>query len=169
MIWFLYYAVVVIATAGVHIASWWNPKARAFVKGRKHWQQKLKSLPPKTSTRIWFHVSSLGEFEQARPVIEKLKSEGHNDIILTFFSPSGYEIRKDYSHTTVLYLPLDIGGTAKRWVALVKPDLAVFVKYDFWPGYLKALQLNAIPFIVIAALFNPDRRFSAWSLPPTIG
>lgn len=124
-------------------------------------------MPPKKGVRIWFHVSSLGEFEQARPVIEALKKEKiAEEIILTFFSPSGFEIRKNYAFASVYYLPPDLPGNAKHWIHQVKPDLAVFVKYDLWPGYLLALVKNKIPFLLISAHFRPG-SLSSWSIPPT--
>jgi len=152
---------------GIRISAAWNPKAANWITGRKNWKTHINTIPEKQSVRIWFHVSSLGEFEQARPVIEELKkSKPEADIILTFFSPSGYEIRKNYALAKVFYLPVDLPGNAKYWIKQVKPDLAVFVKYDLWPGYLLALVKHKIPFLLISAHFRPG-TLSSWSIPPT--
>jgi len=97
---------------------------------------------------------------------ELKKSNPAIEIILSFFSPSGYEIRKNYSVASVFYLPADLPGNASTWIKTLRPDVAVFVKYDFWPGYLRALVKSKIQFIVISAHFKPG-RFSSWSLPPT--
>jgi len=154
--------------AGIYVWSFWNKKADQWVSGRKNWVSQLQKLPAKKNQRIWFHVSSLGEFEQARPVIEKLKEKKNDlDIILTFFSPSGYTIRSTYSNANVYYLPADIPGNAARWIDLVKPDFAVFVKYDLWPGYLRALAKRKIPTVLISAHWKPSQKFSSWNLPPT--
>jgi 3-deoxy-D-manno-octulosonic-acid transferase len=168
MVWALYYIVMAVATGGAWIAAAFNRKARLFMTGRIAWKKKIDALPTKSAARIWFHVSSLGEFEQARPVMERLKRERPSlEIILTFFSPSGYTIRSDYALAKVFYLPLDLPGNATYWISHIQPDLAVFVKYDLWPGYLQALVQQRIPFILIAAHFQPGKLFSSWSSPLT--
>jgi 3-deoxy-D-manno-octulosonic-acid transferase len=152
---------------GIRISTLWNPKSRLWISGRKNWKQSIKSISNKQNFRIWFHVSSLGEFEQARPVMEELKKTNPDiELILTFFSPSGYEIRKNYALAKVFYLPADLPGNARNWIAILKPDLAVFVKYDLWPGYLHSLIANHTPFLLIAAHFRPG-TLSSWSIPPT--
>jgi 3-deoxy-D-manno-octulosonic-acid transferase len=152
---------------GIRLSSLWNPKAALWISGRKSWRNNLKLIPEKKSLRIWFHVSSLGEFEQARPVMEDLKRvHPQIELILTFFSPSGYEIRKNYLLAKVFYLPADLPGNAKKWVSVIHPDLAVFVKYDLWPGYLSTLVKSNIPFLLISAHFRPG-SLSSWSIPPT--
>jgi 3-deoxy-D-manno-octulosonic-acid transferase len=168
MAWFVYYCLMYLFVAGIHVWSFWNKKAEQWVSGRKNWVTQLQQLPAKKNQRIWFHVSSLGEFEQARPVIEKLKEKNNElDIILTFFSPSGYTIRSAYSQANVYYLPADIPGNAAMWVDIVKPDFAVFVKYDLWPGYLRALVKRKIPAVLISAHWKRSHKFSSWNLPPT--
>ena len=163
MTWLPYYLLMYGMRFGIEISSLWNDKAAKWVEGRRDWKQKLQNIGKKKSKRIWFHVSSLGEFEQARPVIERLKSGDPSiQIILTFFSPSGYEIRKNYPFAEVYYLPPDLPGNAGTWLELVKPDLAVFVKYDLWPGYLKALIQHRIPFILISAHYRPG-LLTSWS------
>ena len=110
---------------------------------------------------VWFHAASLGEFEQGRPVIEQLKREKpETKILLTFFSPSGYEIRKNYAGADIVsYLPLDVPGNAWYFVNLVKPSKAIFIKYEFWPNYLLALQAENIPVVSISAIFRPEQVF----------
>lgn len=167
MLWLLYYALLFLLVTVIRISAFWNEKSANWIEGRKKWKQKIDAISEKQSRRIWFHVSSLGEFEQARPVIERIKQRDPSiHIILSFFSPSGYEIRKNYPFADVYYLPADLPGNAKYWVEKIKPDLAVFVKYDFWPGYLRALVRNKIPFVVISAHFKPG-LLSSWSLPLT--
>lgn len=153
--------------AGYRIAAMWNEKAAKWVKGRQQFNKKEVTFQEKTSFRIWFHVASLGEFEQARPVMERLKAlRPETEIVLTFFSPSGYEIRKEYRQATfVSYLPADTRGHAIRWLEMVKPDMAVFVKYDLWPGYLSALDKMKIPAILMSAYWIPGERWTSWNLP----
>ncbi|MBK9104894.1 MAG: hypothetical protein IPL92_10055 [Saprospiraceae bacterium] len=169
MVWILYYILMYLFVWLIRISSLWSEKSRNWISGRKDWQSNL-DLKPKTGPRIWFHVSSLGEFEQARPVIEKLKGRDKDiEIILTFFSPSGYLIRSGYPLATVRYLPADLPGQATRWIAAVQPDLAVFVKYDLWPGYLKALAQNRIPAILFSAHWSPSSWFASHNISPTKG
>lgn len=169
MIWPFYFLLIYLMTAGIRLSSLWNAKSKQWVSGRKNWKEDLKSVPPKkTHLRIWFHVSSLGEFEQARPVIEKLKAHHEPiDIILTFFSPSGYLIRSGYPLATVRYLPVDLPGNAAKWIEGVQPDIAVFVKYDLWPGYLHALEKRKIPAVLISAHWTPGGLLSSWNIPLT--
>ncbi len=170
MLWPIYYVTIYVMVFGIWFSSLWKTKSRLWIRGRRGWEKPIKALPNKSSTRIWFHVSSLGEFEQARPVIESIHALAPGtEVVLSFFSPSGYEIRKNYPLAKVFYLPADLPGNARLWVKEVKPDLAVFVKYDLWPGYLRALVQAEIPFVLISALFKPGRRLQSWSTPPTIG
>lgn len=149
------------------IAAWWNPKARLWIRGRKGWQQEIPAPPKEGITRYWFHVSSLGEFEQARPVIEKLRDAGLPlDIVVSFFSPSGYDVRKNFPGIHVLYLPADLPGMATRWIRHIQPAVAVFVKYDFWAGYLKSAWQQNCPVVVISAHFRPDKKWQSWNTPP---
>ena len=113
---------------------------------------------------VWIHAASVGEFEQARPLIEQLREEQpHRRIVLTFFSPSGYEMRKDYDKVdAVLYLPFATLRNAKRFLEALQPQMAIFVKYEFWPAYLKALKKRGIPTYSISAIFRPTQRFFHW-------
>lgn len=146
-----------------------KPKIRLFVDGRKDWQQKLQDalleLPKAPQQlRFWLHAASLGEFEQGRPVLEGLRQHFPNcQIVLTFFSPSGYEIRKNYAQADyIAYLPLDTAENAKRFVAILQPDFVFFVKYEFWFNTLNALAAQRIPTVVFSAIFRPNQFFFKW-------
>jgi 3-deoxy-D-manno-octulosonic-acid transferase len=145
------------------MAAWFNPKARTFRNGRLDQVSKMLStfpLPP-TETLVWFHCASLGEFEQGRPIIEALKAWRPSlRILLTFFSPSGYEIRKNYEHADyVFYLPWDTSQNAKWFAETVKPSLTLFVKYEFWYHYSVQLHKHNIPLLSISSIFRPDQIF----------
>ncbi|GAB4045802.1 3-deoxy-D-manno-octulosonic acid transferase [Spirosoma litoris] len=139
-----------------------NPKARKWVEGRRDWATKVKDqLAGNKKPIAWFHAASLGEFEQGRPVIEAFRKQypGHN-ILLTFFSPSGYEVRKDYDGADyVLYLPADTPANARQFVDLVKPYIAFFIKYEFWHNYLYELKQANVPVISFSAIFRPSQLF----------
>lgn len=149
-----------------HILLWcialFNKKIRLFVDGRKETFQKISTL--KNQETVWFHVASLGEFEQARPIIEEVKNKYTNyKILVTFFSPSGYEIRKNYNLADVVcYLPLDSNGNAKEFLEMVNPKIAIFVKYEFWPNFLKHLKKKNIPVILVSGIFRPNQLFFEW-------
>ena len=161
-----YGAAMYAMTGLIRLAAWWNPSARKWVDGRRDWRSSLAALPPKQGRRIWFHVASLGEFEQARAVIEGLREKRPDiDIVLTFFSPSGYEQRKNYPHARVCYLPADVPGNARQWIEGIAPDMVVFVKYDLWPGYVRAVVEQQVPALLIAAHWTPDQRMASWSNP----
>jgi 3-deoxy-D-manno-octulosonic-acid transferase len=137
----------------IRIAALFNPKAKLFIQGRKNVWQQLARI--NTDHVVWFHAASLGEFEQGKPVMEKLKQD-HPEInlLVSFFSPSGYEERKDWPLATTCYLPLDTPANAKRFVELVNPKIAVFIRYEFWANYMDELERKRIPSAVIAAQFN---------------
>ncbi len=121
-----------------------------------------------SEVRLWIHAASVGEFEQVRPIIERLKTNyPQTQIILTFFSPSGYELRKDYDKADgVYYLPFATRKNAKKFIELLRPDMAIFVKYEFWPAYLKELKANGIPTYLISAIFRPSQLFfRPWGKP----
>ncbi len=132
-----------------------------MVNGRMHWKRKLREeLPPKRNTRFWFHCASLGEFEMARPVIEQLQNEfPHYEIIITFFSPSGYEQRKHFLCTGVYYLPYDTAKNARKWYEIVQPDVAVFVKYEFWLNFMKHGIENKCTMVAISVLLREGQYF----------
>ena len=143
------------------IASISNDKAKKWISGRRSIFKRLRAQISDADDVIWFHCASLGEFEQGRPVIEAYKKQHPSSkILLTFFSPSGYEIRKNYEGADcIFYLPLDTYFNAKRFLQIVRPKAAVFVKYEFWYYYLQALHRNSIPTYVISAIFRPNQIF----------
>jgi len=136
-------------------------KAKLWVIGRKNWQNKLFKKINKNDKWIWFHCASLGEFEQGRPLIEHIKNNyPYFKIVLTFFSPSGYEIRKNYEYADlVIYLPLDSKKNAKTFIKLVKPYAVFFIKYEFWYNYINELHKSNIPTYLISAIFRPNQIF----------
>ena len=146
---------------GIKMASVRHKKARLMVEGQSNTFQYLKEHLDSGAPCIWMHVSSLGEFEQGRPLIERIKAEHPEQrIVLTFFSPSGYEVRKDYDKAdAVCYLPFDTPSNVKRFLDLVKPSMAIFVKYEFWGNYLSELKCRSVPTYIISAIFRPGQSF----------
>ena len=161
----LYTIALFLYRIAVFIASFFNSKAKLFYEGRKDLIVNIGlKLNNDTSKKIWFHCSSLGEFEQARPLIERIKKD-HADykIIITFFSPSGYEIRKNYALADyVFYLPHDSASHAKKIIELFNPQKVFFVKYEFWFHYLNQLKKNKIPTYLVSASFLNDQIFFKW-------
>ncbi len=151
----------------IRVAALFNPKAKLWVKGRKDIFQKLKSelqdsqLSIQNSQLIWFHCASLGEFEQGRPLMEGIKQKNpQTKILLTFFSPSGYEIRKNYSGADyIFYLPMGTPSSAKKFIEIVKPNVAIFVKYEFWFHYLSELKKQHVSTYLICGIFREDQYF----------
>jgi 3-deoxy-D-manno-octulosonic-acid transferase len=146
----------------IRIAALFNQKARDWIAGRRGWEEKLLTdLSSKSTRRIWFHCPSLGEFEQGRPVLEQIRRQYPDHcIVLTFFSPSGYNIRKNEPLADIImYMPLDGPVRSKKFVQLVKPELVFFVKYDFWYYYGKVLHASKIPFFCVSAIFRPSQLF----------
>ena len=160
----LYNIILAFYFAGIKIIAPFHSKARQWVSGRKNLFQQLKKNWNPHQKSIWIHCASLGEFEQGRPVIEQLKKEMPEfKILLTFYSPSGFEIRKQFPLANfVCYMPEDNFKNAQQFLKLVQPDLAIFVKYEFWYYHLKALQQNQIPTLLISARFRPDQPFFKW-------
>jgi len=143
------------------LAALFNQKAALWVKGRKNIFSKIEDSLKPNEKRIWFHCASLGEFEQGRPLIEKLKKEKPEfKIFVTFFSPSGYEIRKNYPFADyIFYLPADTPSNARRLINLVKPEMVVFVKYEFWFNYFRQIKNNGIPLYLISGVFRKNQHF----------
>ncbi|WP_024770625.1 3-deoxy-D-manno-octulosonic acid transferase [Aquimarina macrocephali] len=141
-----------------------SPKLKLFANGRKTVFETLEKHFPAQDRIIWFHCASLGEYEQGVPVIEALKKKyPTHKIVVTFFSPSGYEAKKNSTLADIIvYLPMDTNANAIRFIQLVKPELAVFVKYEFWPNYLKVLESRNIPAVFISAAFREDQAFFKW-------
>ena len=156
---FLYNLAIFLTSILLPIVAIFSKKLKLFVEGRKQTFSKIETL--KNKKVIWFHAASLGEFEQARPIIEQLKNKGKNyKIVVTFFSPSGYEIRKDYPLADVVcYLPLDTKKNAKRFIKEVNPKLAVFIKYEFWPNLLNELKNKEIPTILVSGILREKQLF----------
>lgn len=151
--------------AAVRIASTRNSKARLMLQGQARTMTTLRDAIRWQEKNIWIHASSLGEFEQARPLIEMIKNEQPQArIVLSFFSPSGYEVRKNYPLADVVcYLPFDLSGNVKSFLNVVNPSMAIFVKYDFWGNYLMELKRRNIPTYIISAIFRPEQIFfSPW-------
>lgn len=157
----LYKTGIFIYSFAIKIASLFNEKAKQFIQGRKNWKSILESRIEKDARYIWFHAASLGEFEQGRPVIEEIKNQfPEYKIILTFFSPSGYEIRKNYTGADIIcYLPIDNKTNAKNFINLVKPEKAFFIKYEFWHFYINELKNQNIPLYIISAIFRDGQHF----------
>ena len=161
---FLYNLIVQIAGFLLKIVALFSPKIKLFVDGRKPVFEILqKKISPNDKT-IWFHAASLGEYEQGLPVIEKIKIKYPNHkIVLTFFSPSGYEVRKNNTVADVtVYLPLDTKRNAKDFLSLVHPEMAFFIKYEYWPNYLNELQKLETPTYLISGILRKNQLFFKW-------
>ncbi|MEY5046100.1 MAG: hypothetical protein RL713_1325 [Bacteroidota bacterium] len=151
----------------IRVASIWNPKAALWVNGRKDQFERLRwAVGQSSKPIIWFHTASLGEFEQGRPVIEevRLRYPGYR-ILLTFFSPSGYEIRKNYAGADmVFYLPMDTKRNASLFIEITAPQLAIFIKYETWYNFLSVMNTKGIPSLLVSAVVYPHQfSFSPWS------
>jgi 3-deoxy-D-manno-octulosonic-acid transferase len=138
-----------------------NEKARKWVQGRKSVFTDLKNAIEKDDKIIWMHCASLGEFEQGRPLIEAIRKRYKDyKILLTFFSPSGYEVRKNYAHADfVFYLPMDTARNARKFIKLVQPRAVFFIKYEFWFNYINELYLRKIPLFMVSSIFRPSQHF----------
>ncbi len=161
---FLYRIIVQIAEFLLKIIAVFNPKIKLFVEGRKNVFSTLEQKIKTTDKTIWFHAASLGEYEQGLPVIENIKTKYPNHkIILTFFSPSGYEVRKNNTIADVtVYLPLDTKKNAEAFLKLVHPEMAFFIKYEYWPNYLNELQKLETPTYLISGIFRKNQMFFKW-------
>jgi len=159
---FLYYLGILSYGFLIKVFSLFDNKAKLWIKGREDYFAKtaFKASKLENKSNIWIHAASLGEFEQGRPIIEKIKSKYPSyNIILTFFSPSGYEIRKNYKLADlVLYLPLDTPSNAKQFINLINPKFVIFIKYEFWFFYIKELNKQKIPIFLISSIFR-DSHF----------
>lgn len=161
---FLYNAGIRLYYLLIRIASLNNRKAAAWIHGRKNFPELTENRVDKKRRPVWFHFASLGEFEQGRPVLEGLKEKYHDlPVIITFFSPSGYEIRKDYGLADqVFYLPLDTRKNAQRFIQAINPSLAVFTKYEYWYHYFNELHKSGIPLFIISGIFREQQPFFKW-------
>jgi len=161
---FLYNLAVSLAAFFLKIVALFSPKIKLFVEGRKNVFSILEEKIKADDKTVWFHSASLGEYEQGLPVIEKIKEKyPSHKIIVTFFSPSGYEVRKNNTVADVtIYLPLDTKSNAKKFLKLVHPELAFFIKYEFWLNYLKELEKSKTPTYLISGIFRDNQMFFKW-------
>ena len=161
---YLYNIAIWFYCLAVRIVAMFNRKVRLMWQGERVAFAKIAENVVLGDRVVWVHAASLGEFEQGRPLIEKLKrGNPEYKILLTFFSPSGYEVRKNYAGADVIcYLPLDTPRAARRFVEMVKPEKVVFVKYEFWLNYLRELRLRGIETYIISAIFRPKQVFFKW-------
>ena len=161
---FIYSIIVSIAGLLLQIIAFFVPKIKLFVAGRKEVFPTLKAKIKSTDKTFWFHAASLGEYEQGLPVIERIKEKYPNHkIIVSFFSPSGYEVRKNNTIAdATVYLPLDTLKNAKKFIQLTHPDAVFFIKYEFWPNYLNELKRQNIPTYLISGIFRENQAFFKW-------
>ncbi|WP_264519706.1 3-deoxy-D-manno-octulosonic acid transferase [Flavobacterium sp. N1994] len=161
---FLYNVLLLFASQIVKLLALFSPKIKLFVDGRKTVFEALTSKINPEDKTIWFHAASLGEYEQGLPVIEKIKIQFPNHkIVLTFFSPSGFEVRKNNTIADVtIYLPLDTKSNAKEFLKLVHPELVFFIKYEYWPNYLNELKKANIKTYLISGIFRENQAFFKW-------
>ena len=164
MMLFLYNLIVQIAAFLLKIVALFSPKMKLFVDGRKEVFPVLEQKIKLTDKTIWFHAASLGEYEQGLPVIEKIKEQfPSHKIILTFFSPSGYEVRKNNTVADVtVYLPLDTQKNSQQFLQLVHPDLVFFIKYEYWPNYLAELKKRNTKTYLISGILRKNQLFFKW-------
>ena len=155
---------MLFASQIVKLLTFFSPKIKLFVDGRKTIFQTLESKISSSDKTIWFHAASLGEFEQGLPVMEKIKVQFPNHkIIVTFFSPSGYEVRKNNTIADVtIYMPLDTKSNAKKFLKLIHPDLVFFIKYEYWLNYLNELKKLNIKTYLISGIFRENQAFFKW-------
>lgn len=161
---FLYNFIIRLYLVAVRVAAAFQPKARLWIRGRKNLFSDLEVFAKQKEPTAWFHCASLGEFEQGRPVLEAYKKH-HPDhrILLTFFSPSGYEVRKNYQLANhVCYLPADTPFNARHFVSLINPTMVVFVKYEYWLNFIREITSREIPFYILSANFRPGQFFFSW-------
>lgn len=160
----MYNIIIYLYLLGVAIASLFNEKVRKMWRGERDAIRVLKEKVDSNAKYVWFHAASLGEFEQGRPLMEQLRKE-HPEykILLTFFSPSGYEVRKNYEGADIIcYLPLDTITNARRFLRTIRPVMAFFIKYEFWYNYLHILKHRGVPVYSVSSIFRPDQIFFKW-------
>ena len=161
---FLYNLLVILATQLLKLVALFSPKMKLFVDGRKAVFSTLANKINPNEKTIWFHAASLGEYEQGLPVIEEIKQKfPSHKIVVTFFSPSGYEVRKNNAVADVtIYLPLDTSSNAKQFIQLVHPDMVFFIKYEYWPHYLNELKKQHIKTYLISGILRENQAFFKW-------
>ena len=160
----MYNIVIFLYLCGVAILSLFNEKVRKMWRGEREAIRTIKEKIDPNAQYVWFHAASLGEFEQGRPLMEQLRRE-HPEykILLTFFSPSGYEVRKNYEGADIIcYLPLDTITNARRFLRIIRPVMAFFIKYEFWYNYLHILRHRGVPVYSVSSIFRPGQVFFRW-------
>ena len=160
----MYNVIIYLYLCGVAITSLFNEKVRKMWRGERQAIRVLKEKVDPNAQYVWFHAASLGEFEQGRPLMEQLRRE-HPEykILLTFFSPSGYEVRKNYEGADIIcYLPLDTITNARRFLRNIRPVMAFFIKYEFWYNYLHILKHRGVPVYSVSSIFRPNQIFFRW-------
>ena len=160
----IYNLAMYLLELGVKLAALFSEKPAKMVKGHRDAYDLLKSKIDRNARYIWFHAASLGEFEQGRPLIERIRKEyPQYKILQTFFSPSGYEVRKNYDGADIVcYLPIDTPSNVKKFIDLVNPCMVFFVKYEFWQNYLNALSKRGVPVYSVSSIFRPGQIFFRW-------
>jgi len=161
-----YHLFLIVYKAGINLVSFWNKKAKLWISGRKDVFKKLQTAlqSPINKKTIWMHCASLGEFEQGRPLLQKIKEDFSDAIIaITFFSPSGFEIAKNNKDfKNIFYLPMDSRIHAKKWVNILKPSLVLWVKYEYWHFYLEEIKRKNIPLLMISGVYRSNQIFFKW-------
>lgn len=147
-----------------HVAAFFSKKIRSMIDGQKQTNSILKANIRPEDCVVWFHAASLGEFEQGRPLMERLrKQHPEYKILLTFFSPSGYEVRKNYDGADVIcYMPFDTPANVRRFLKLAHPEIAVFIKYEFWQNYLTMMHKQGVKVYSVSSIFRPEQHFFKW-------
>ena len=160
----MYNIIMYAIQLGVAIASLFNEKVRKMWRGEREAFRILKEQVDPNAQYVWFHAASLGEFEQGRPIIERLRKEyPEYKILLTFYSPSGYEVRKNYQGADIIcYMPIDTVTNARRFLRLVRPCMAFFIKYEFWYNFLHILKHRNVPTYSVSSIFRPNQVFFRW-------
>ena len=160
----MYNIIMYAIQLGVAIASLFNEKVRKMWRGEREAFRILKEQVDPNAQYVWFHAASLGEFEQGRPIIERLRQEyPEYKILLTFYSPSGYEVRKNYQGADIIcYMPIDTVTNARRFLRLVRPCMAFFIKYEFWYNFLHILKHRNVPTYSVSSIFRPNQVFFRW-------
>ena len=160
----MYNVIIFLYLCGVAVASLFSKKVRKMWRGERNAIRTIKEKLDSNARYVWFHAASLGEFEQGRPLMEQMRRE-HPEykILLTFFSPSGYEVRKNYEGADIIcYLPLDTITNARRFLRTIRPEMAFFIKYEFWYNYLHILRHRGVPVYSVSSIFRPGQVFFRW-------
>ncbi len=161
---FFYTFSVLLYALIIKCAAFFNVKAKKWTEGRKYLFNNIQNQIDKKYAHVWFHAASLGEFEQGRPVIEEFRKQyPHYKIVLTFYSPSGFEIRKNYSGADyIYYLPVDTSKNAKKFLNIVNPSMVFFIKYEFWFNFIQQIHNRNIPLFFFSVKFRPEQHFFQW-------